>query len=274
MDNNLEAVRKYFGSRESQWGYRYLLKGVRHFGYYPEKENSRISISKAQENLTKMVGESLGLSPGSRVLDAGFGEGVVAIYLALNFGYKVTGIDIMKENIPVAERRALRSGTHIDFIAGDYSHTNFPDNYFDGIYTVETLVHTSNLEKTLAEFMRILKPGGVLVNFEYFLEDKLSNGEEKIWHSIYQGGAMMDAFNKFRIGSAIQFWKDTGFQNINVQDITSHVIPFIRKLRNLAKLPYYFLRVFGKEKRFINIYTGFNLFPIRHGCHYINHAIL
>lgn len=46
----------------------------------------------------------------------------------------------------------------------------------DGVYTMETLVHATDLDKVLRGFFRILKPGGRLVEHEY--ETKVSTSKE------------------------------------------------------------------------------------------------
>ena len=43
------------------------------------------------------------------------------------------------------------------------SDTGFPDNYFDAVYSVETLEHAFNAETALKEMIRILEPGGKLM---------------------------------------------------------------------------------------------------------------
>jgi sterol 24-C-methyltransferase len=77
------AVIKYYKTKESLWGYNLILKGVKHFGYYPKgKEN--ISIADAQELMSIEIGKQLNLSEDSLVLDAGCGEGPVSVAIARN----------------------------------------------------------------------------------------------------------------------------------------------------------------------------------------------
>ena len=51
---------------------------------------------------------------------------------------------------------------------GDYHHLEqYEDGTFDGIYTMETLVHSTDPLEVLKEFLRILKPGGRIALNEY-----------------------------------------------------------------------------------------------------------
>ena len=85
---SLNKVKNYFSSSESYWAYTFLLKGTKHFGFYPKgKEN--ISIAKAQVLMEDKLAKKLNLSKGFLVLDAGCGEGNVAIHLAKKYRYKI-----------------------------------------------------------------------------------------------------------------------------------------------------------------------------------------
>ncbi|HEY1835646.1 MAG TPA: hypothetical protein VGG13_02390 [Candidatus Saccharimonadales bacterium] len=70
----------YYHSWESIIGYR-KLHGVKHFGYYP-KGKEHISKAEAQLLMSERLAKALALPTGRLVLDAGCGEGGVALYLA------------------------------------------------------------------------------------------------------------------------------------------------------------------------------------------------
>lgn len=54
-----------------------------------------------------------------------------------------------------------------------------PDASVDVVYGLETLVHCSDKEKVLREIYRIMKPGGVMVNYDYALSDRFETFD---WH--------------------------------------------------------------------------------------------
>ena len=276
MRNNNEInVRRYFGSVESRLGYRFLLRGIKHYGYYPGGRRNGISLGVSQRLMERELGKSLGLPKGAEILDAGCGEGWVAIHLSRDFGYRIYGIDLLETSIRSAESNATRIGIHKSkFRLMDYAKTDFPNNHFDGIYTMESLMHASDYEATLTEFYRILKPGGVLVNYEYVLEDNLGTEGEIVYGEIYRNGAMGFVFNDFRRSKMKEIWKNAGFKNVSTEDITEHVVPFMHQLYRLAYLPFYLLKLFGKETHYINTFAGFRSYQLRSHFSLHRHKIL
>ncbi|KAB8074182.1 hypothetical protein BDV29DRAFT_174117 [Aspergillus leporis] len=51
---------------------------------------------------------------------------------------------------------------------GDYHHLELVESgSLDGVYTIETVVHATDLDLVLSEFHRSLKPGGRTAFYEY-----------------------------------------------------------------------------------------------------------
>jgi SAM-dependent methyltransferase len=102
---------------------------------------------------------------GKRILDAGCGAGAQSAFLARH-GAKVVSIDL-SDAINVAGRRTeLRHSLRIQ---GDIAHLPLPDEYFDVVYCEGVLQHTRELGPVLAEFRRVLRPGGTLLAAHYVM---------------------------------------------------------------------------------------------------------
>jgi len=106
--------------------------------------------------------------PGGRVLDLGCGTGALAALLARQ-GLCVTGVDVSPPMLSLAARRVREEGlgdrVALRELGAVELDTAFPKASFDTV--VGTLVFSElsddEIEYTLAECQRILRPGGQLL---------------------------------------------------------------------------------------------------------------
>lgn len=96
--------------------------------------------------------------PRGIALDAACGTGRHAGYLA-SLGHEVIGVDASAEMLAVA-RAKLPGG---DFREGDLRHLPVPGRCADIVVCALALNHVSELAPVVAEFARVLRPGGHLV---------------------------------------------------------------------------------------------------------------
>lgn len=98
---------------------------------------------------------------GKRVLDAACGEGYGSWLLA-GAAAEVVGVDIDDAAIAhAAGRYAARS--NLRFVSGSCDALPFDDASVDRVISFETIEHLSNQTAMLAEFRRVLAPGGALI---------------------------------------------------------------------------------------------------------------
>lgn len=260
--HNLQKVIKYFNTTESKWGYTFILKGTKHFGYYP-KGKEKIPMVQAQRLMEDKLAERIDLPANSLVLDAGSGEGNVAINLAKKYGLRIYGVDLLDfaVNRAISKSKKLNLQNKVKFKLGDYTELDFHDNAFDGVYTMETLVHVPDYKKALKEFYRVLKPKGKLVLFEYSIASrkKLTPKKLKIADMINEGSGMHSLphfiHNKFP-----QILKSSGFENIVVKDITPRIVPMLRRFYLIAYVPYIFIKLLGLQRKFINTTSAVEIY--------------
>lgn len=97
------------------------------------------------------------LRKGSRILEGGCGLGQ-NVY-GLNFwGYDAFGIDFAEKTIA----RIKQYFPDLKVMAGDVRSLDFPDNFFDGYWSLGVIEHFSDHRQILAEAKRVLKKGGYL----------------------------------------------------------------------------------------------------------------
>ena len=106
------------------------------------------------------------LRPRRRILDAGCGPGHKAAWLARLAPHAAVVAMDLSESIFLAARR-YRDRPNMVFVKGDIAATPFRDGAFDLINCDQVLHHTDDPPATLAEFRRILAPGGTLHTYVY-----------------------------------------------------------------------------------------------------------
>ena len=99
------------------------------------------------------------------ILDAGTGSGFFAILLAKK-GHAVTGIDLTQAMIAEAEKLAAENGAAPRFLMADAQATGFGDGSFDAVVSRNLTWTLPEPEKAYREWYRVLRPGGVLLNFD------------------------------------------------------------------------------------------------------------
>ena len=110
--------------------------------------------------------EWLLLAPGKSLLDVACGAGGPALRFAAITGCSVVGIDAHEDAIAaaeslVAERNlTTRAHFHMEDATG---HLSFPDAHFDAITCIDATNHFPDRPRVLAEWTRLLKPGGRLL---------------------------------------------------------------------------------------------------------------
>jgi ubiquinone/menaquinone biosynthesis C-methylase UbiE len=100
------------------------------------------------------------LANGKTVLDIASGEGYGANLLASTAG-RVIGIDIAPEAVRHAHSKYCRH--NLTFIVGECGNIPIDTSTVDLVVSFETLEHHAQHEAMIAEFARVLRPGGAVI---------------------------------------------------------------------------------------------------------------
>nr|WP_282446422.1 class I SAM-dependent methyltransferase [Paenibacillus silvae] len=114
--------------------------------------------------------DSLSLPAGAHILEVGCGTGRTACHLA-HLGYRVTAIDLHRHMLDKAVRRARKERVDVRFIQADAAALPLPDHQVDVVF-IESVTIFTPWRKTIAEYARVLKPGGLLVDREMVLSGR------------------------------------------------------------------------------------------------------
>jgi len=96
---------------------------------------------------------------GLRILDVGCGGGILAEAFAKE-GARVTGMDASASSIRAATRHAEINQLDIEYFTGKAEDIRCDSNTFDAVVAANILEHVGDVNTTLKECSRVLKPGG------------------------------------------------------------------------------------------------------------------
>ncbi|WP_316772962.1 cyclopropane-fatty-acyl-phospholipid synthase family protein [Pedobacter frigiditerrae] len=121
-----------------------------------------LTLAQAQDEKYRRLCEQLHLKASDHVLEIGSGWGANAIFMAKNYGCKVTTVTISKEQQKLGQERVAAAGLadKIEIIIKDYRNI---EGQFDKIVSVEMLeaVGHNYLETYFTKCAEVLKPNGI-----------------------------------------------------------------------------------------------------------------
>ncbi len=117
-----------------------------------------------------------------KVLDIGTGPGFFSILLA-EAGFSVTAIDLTPAMLNEARSNAGPLADRIRFLEMNAQELDFPDQSFDVVISRNLTWNLPDPERAYQEWTRVLKKGGILLNFDanwyhYLFDESARNAYE------------------------------------------------------------------------------------------------
>ncbi|TCS35541.1 methyltransferase family protein [Paucimonas lemoignei] len=120
-------------------------------------------LEVAIADLVRLIGKDEQQAYGT-IVDVGCGQGKSFALLKQRFNpQKLIGIDADAEILQVARNQAQADGVQVETLLGTGAAIPLPDNSADIVFCHQTFHHLVEQEKAIAEFFRVLKPGGKLL---------------------------------------------------------------------------------------------------------------
>src|SRR6185503_13066739 len=143
---------------EAVWG------GNLHAGLWTGPAD-RSSLAEAQDRLTDLFVERVGVGAGQILLDVGCGTGAPALRAARALGCRAVGLTVSGAQVFRARDLARGAGLaqRVDFLMADAGALPFGDAGFDGAWALESIFHVADRRAALREMRRVLRPGGRVV---------------------------------------------------------------------------------------------------------------
>ena len=148
-----------------------------------------------------------------RVLEVGTGPGFFAILLR-ELGCDVTAIDLTPAMLAQAKENASTLAGEIRFMEMNAEALSFADASFDAVISRNLTWNLPHPEQACAEWARVLKPGGLLLNFD-------AN-----WYAYLFDRDAQAAYERDRLNSAEQgVWDQNVGENFHVMDDIARRLP-------------------------------------------------
>lgn len=146
-----------------------LREKVIHYWSRRSGDFSRVRENELEDQISeRWMQELLAYIPMDkkiRILDIGTGTGYFAILLAKE-GHEVVGIDLTPMMIQKAKELSAKNGVDAQYVVMDAQALEFSDESFDMVISRNLTWTLPDPEKAYREWFRVLKKGGILLNFD------------------------------------------------------------------------------------------------------------
>ena len=118
------------------------------------------------ENLVRLFrGQYAAVPRSGRVLDVGFGTGATLVMLAKT-GFDAHGVEVAQSSIDHAQRLASAAEVHLTLSLFEGIELPYESEHFDVVLSWNAVYYAgdrTSVARAIAEYRRVLKPGGVLL---------------------------------------------------------------------------------------------------------------
>jgi len=163
-------------------------------------------------NRAGFIVETLALSGGMTVLDAGCGPGRLTVPLARGVGPtgRVVALDLQPGMLDRARARTEAAGyTNVEFINAALGNSELQENRFDREVLVTVLGEIPDRDAAIAELFRALRPGGILAIVEVIFDPHFQT-RKSVTSLATAAGFREHAFFGHRLAYVIHFEKPAG----------------------------------------------------------------
>ena len=140
----------------------------------------------ALNSLFSRIEERVPTSPV--ILDAGCGTGRhIQDLLAWTSPSKIVGVDLSEPMLDMARRH--NPGPHCEFVRSNLLTLPFPDNSFDAVVAIWVLETMGNPGRAVQEFLRVIKPDGIVAYTFVQIPDNPDAADEIIGNALLHADA-------------------------------------------------------------------------------------
>ena len=191
---------QYFPGKEISWAVKFFLDAhpLKIKIDFDEEVHLYSEAINENDGRVQTVLSFLGDLKGKKILDIGCGKGRFLKVLKNRFpGGYYYGLDISEEML-----KSCPQG--IETSVGSMLSIQYPNDYFDCVYSVEALEHAVNVENAIREMARILKPRGKIIIIDKNI-NKLGALKIKSWEKWFSRKEIVNLLGKYGINANDKF---------------------------------------------------------------------
>lgn len=153
------------GSAENEFAVKLFRRLPRRYDLLAEV----LSFGQNARWRAELVKHVAGVDP-RQVLDVATGTAGVALAIARRTTAHVTGVDVSEDMLKIGRARVAAAGLRprIELELGRAEALPFPNEAFDAVSFTYVLRYVSDPAVTIAEFVRTLRPGGVMAGLDFY----------------------------------------------------------------------------------------------------------
>jgi SAM-dependent methyltransferase len=187
-------------------------------------QTSWLTVAELQSFLA-----GLQLTASCRVLEVACGSGGASVAMAHETGARVVGVDASEPGVQAAKARAAAEihNDRVTFMVADATRPLlFPDRSFNAIFCNDAINHLGDRRAVLADWYRLLRPGGRLLYTDpVVVSGAVSAAEFAARSTIGEFVFMPRGENELLLG-------ESGFRCVRSRDVSDNIIEISRRWRD------------------------------------------
>lgn len=235
-DDVRDVAESYYDSDDADSFYSQIWGGEDiHVGIYDTTDDVRTA---SETTVKKMAGMLPKIDESTRILDIGAGYGGSARQLAKRYGCSVRCLNISDVQNDHNRFKTRQAGLQdlVSVVHASFEDIPEEDNSFDYVWCQDSILHSGNREKVLAEVFRVLKPGGEFIFTDPMQADDADQGAlQAVYDRLHLQNLGSFAFYRLAAGQA-------GFEVLDQLDMTQQLRTHYNRVREELVASYDTLR--------------------------------
>lgn len=232
LQTGKDYVQKYYSVNKIPYSLLHTKSDLIYMGISRDgvfKEDDLLEAARTVENYIKD-------SRTKKVLELATGRGANSYWLAKrHHDVSFYGVDISNGQLDFAFKKAKKVNNYHPSYGDYHDLIAYESNTLDIVFIVEALCYSTVKEEVLNEVHRVLKPGGVFIVFDGYLNKELPEmtTDEILAVQLTEKGMALEKFESY--ADFKEKIKRSSFTLHFEENVSSYVIPTMRRFERMAQ---------------------------------------